>query len=76
MLIFAISAMESGKGEESGEMYSPDKQGEYTPEAAALEGVPHFSLQGLMDPLTTEVPDMQLLLSLEFALQLEVMMAE
>ena len=68
--------MESGKGEESGEMYSPDEQGEYTPEAAAPDGVLHFSIQGLMDALTTEVPDMQLLLSVEFTLQLEVMMAD
>ena len=45
--------MESGKGEESGEMYSPDEQGEYTPETAAPEGAPHFSIQELIDALTT-----------------------
>ena len=73
---FAISTMESGKGEESGEMYSPDKQGEYTPEAAAYKGVLQFSVQGLMDALTTEVPDVQPLPSVEFALHLKVTMAD
>ena len=67
--------MESGKGEESGEMYSPDEQGEYTPEAAAPKVVLCFSIQGLMDTLNTEVPEVQLLPSVEFALQLKVMMA-
>ena len=67
--------MEPSKGEESGEMYSPDKQGEYTSEVAVPEGTPHFSIQGLVDVLMTEIPDVQLLLSVEFALQLEVMMA-
>ena len=68
--------MESSKGEESGEMYSPDEQGEYIPEAATPKGVPPFPAQGLMDTLITEVPDVQLLLSVEFALQLKVMMAD
>ena len=73
---FAISAMESSKGEESGEIYSPNKQGKYTPEAAMPEGVPCFSVQGLIDALTTEILDVQLLPSVEFTLQLEVMMAD
>ena len=68
--------MESGKGEESGEMYSPDEQGEYAPEGAVPEGVPHFSVQGLMDALATEILDVQLLPSVEFTLQLEMMMAD
>ena len=70
MLIFAIGTMEfSNKGEESGEMYLPDEQGEYTPKAAALEGVPRFSIKGLMDMLMTDVPDVQLLplLSLHYS---------
>ena len=66
--------MESTKGEESGEMYSPDEQGEYAPEASAA----CFSVQGLMDTLTTietEVTEVQLP-SMEFAMQLKVMMAD
>ena len=64
--------MEPNKSKESGEMYSPDDQGEYAPEL----GAPSFSVQGLSDALTaletvTEVQP----LSEEFALQLEVMMA-
>ena len=35
-------------------MYSPDQQGEYTLEAAALEGALHFSTQWLIDVLMTE----------------------
>ena len=76
MLIFAISSMESSKGKESGEMHSPDKQGQYAPEVAAPEGMLHFSVQGLVDVLMIEVSDVQLLLSVEFTLQLEVMMAD
>ena len=65
--------MEPNKSEESGEMYSPDDQEEYVPEVGML----NFSIQGLSDALTaletmTEVQ----LLSEEFALQLEVTMAD
>ena len=65
--------MEPNKSEESGEMYSPDDQGEYVHEVGALS----FSIQGLSDALTaletmTEVQPP----SEEFALQLEVMMAD
>ena len=66
--------MEPNKGEESGEMYSPDDQGEYMPEAGALG----FSVQGLSDALTaldTKVTVVQPP-SEEFALLLEVMMAD
>ena len=64
--------MEPNKSEESGETYSPDGQGEYAPEV----GAPSFSIQGLSDALTaletvTEVQPP----SEEFALQLEVMIA-
>ena len=56
--------MESNnRGEESGEMYSPDKHGEYAPEATMPEGVLWSSVQALMDALTREVPNMQLLSS-------------
>ena len=66
--------MEPERSEESGEMYSPDEQGEYTPE----EGSPHFSVQGLTDALTeigqeaTEVQPP----AREYAMLLEVMMAD
>ena len=63
----------ANKSEESGEMYSPDNQGEYVPKVGVLS----FSVQGLSDALTaletvTEVPPPPE----EFALQLEVMMAD
>ena len=66
--------MEPNKAEESGEMYSPDDQGEYVPEV----GAPTFSVQGLSDVLTaldTEVTIVQPP-SEEFTLLLEVMMAD
>ena len=68
--------MEPNRGEESGEMYSPDKQGEYGTDM----GMASFAVQGLSDALTTldtgvmEVTEVQLPAG-EFALQLEVMMA-
>ena len=48
LLIFAVYAMEPNKSEESGEMYSPDDQGEYVPKV----GTSSFSVQGLSDALT------------------------
>ena len=39
--------MDSDRREDSGEMYSPDKQGEY----ALLDGAPRFSMQRLSDAL-------------------------
>ena len=61
--------MEPNKSDESGEMYSPDNQGEYVPEV----GMPSFSIQGLSDALTTleSVTEVRPLPE-EFALQLEV----
>ena len=41
--------MELTKGDEPGEMYSPDDQGEYVPEL----GVQNLSIQGLSDALTS-----------------------
>ena len=75
LLIFAVHAvyaMEPNKSEESGEMYSPDDQGEYVPKVGMLS----FSVKGSSDALTaletvTEVQPS----SEEFALQLEVTMA-
>ena len=65
--------MEPNKSEESDEMYSPDDQGEYMSKV----GTPGFSVHKLSDALTaldtmTEVQPP----SEEFALQLEVMMAQ
>ena len=39
--------MDSNRCEDSGEMFSPDEQGEYVP----LDGTPRFSMQGLSDTL-------------------------
>ena len=66
--------MEPNKGQESGEMYSPDNQGEYMPEAGTLS----FSIQGLSDALTaldTEVTMVQPP-SEKYALLLEITMAD
>ena len=61
--------------EESGEMYSPDDQGEYAPTEAGRQ---NFSIQGLSDTLTSldfEVTMVQPLVE-EYALLLEVTMAD
>ena len=66
--------MEPERSEESGEMYSPDEQGEYIPK----EGVPCFSVQGLTDTLTEigqKVTKVQPSLR-EYAMLLEVTMAD
>ena len=75
LLIFAdtVYIMEPNKGKESGEMYSPDDQGEYMPKV----GPPSFSIQELSDALTaldTKVTVVQPPL-VEYALLLEVTMA-
>ena len=68
--------MEPNKGEESGEMYSPDDQGEYGTDVGASS----FTVQGLSDALTildtgvTEVTEVAFPAG-EFTLQLEVTMA-
>ena len=66
--------MEPSKGEESGEMYSPDDQGEYMPEL----GTHNFSVQGLCDALTALESEIMVVqtLSEEYALLLEVRMAD
>ena len=64
--------MDSDRHKDSGEMYSPDKQGEYMP----LDGTPRFFVQGLSDALAdvgegiTESP------AEEYAMMLEVTMAD
>ena len=66
--------MECEREEESGEMYSPNKSGEYMPHG----DVPNFTVQGLKDALTkaesavTEPPPP----ADEFIIQLEVTMAD
>ena len=45
--IIAESLMECDREEESGEMYSPNESGEYTPHGDA----PNFTVQGLRDAL-------------------------
>ena len=65
--------MEPNKGEESGEIYPPDKQGEYMPKVGTL----NFSIQALSDKLTALVFEATVVHppAGEFALLLEVMMA-
>ena len=61
--------MDSHRGEESGEMYSPDEQGEYTP----VGGAQALTVQGLTDALSAleledtvvEPPKEELILQLE-----------
>ena len=61
--------MDSHRGEESGELYSPNKQGEYTPE----DGAQALTVQGLADVLSglesedtvVEPPKEELILQLE-----------
>ena len=66
--------MEPSKGEESGEMYSPDDQGEYMPELATH----NFSIQGLSHALMALESEVMVVQppSEEYALLLEVTMAD
>ena len=66
--------MEPSRGEESGEMYSPDDQGECTPESS----MHNFSVQGLSDALTTLESEVTVVQppTEEYALMLEVTMAD
>ena len=64
--------MDSDRHEDSGEMYSPDDQGEYMP----LDGAPHFSLQRLSDTLVNVTEGTGETLVEEYAMMLEVMMAD
>ena len=60
--------------EDTGEMYSPDDQGEYMPEA----GTQNFSIQGLSDMLTSLESEVTVVPSpaKEYALLLEVTMVD
>ena len=66
--------MELSRGEESGELYSPDDQGEYMPKS----GVHNFPVQGLSDALTTLESKVTVVQppTGEYALILEVTMAD
>ena len=72
--IIVDSLMECDGEEESGEMYSPNESGGYTP----CGDMPNFTVQGLRDALNeaestvTEPPS----LAEEFIIQLDVMMAD
>ena len=63
--------MDSDRHEDSGEMYSPDEQGEYMP----LDGAPRFSMQGLSDALADVREGITELPVEEYAMMLEVTMA-
>ena len=67
-----MTVMDPNRHEDSGEMYSPDDQGEYTP----LDETPWFSLQGLSDTLADVGEGMGKTSVEEYALMLEVMMAD
>ena len=67
-----MTVMDPDRCEDSGEMYSPDDQGEYTP----LDETPQFSLQGLSDALAGIGEGTGKTSAEEYALMLEVMMAD
>ena len=64
--------MDSDRRKDSGEMYSPDEQGEYAP----LDGTPKFSMQGLSNALADVGEGITEPLVEEYAMMLEVMMAD
>ena len=64
--------MDSDRCEDSGEMYSPNEQGEYTP----LDGALKFSMQGLSDALADVREGINEPPVEEYAMMLEVMMAD
>ena len=64
--------MDSDRHEDSGEMYSPDEQGEYMP----LDGAPRFSMQGLSDALVYVREGINEPPAEEYTMMLEVMMAD
>ena len=64
--------MDRDRRNDSGEMYSPDDQGEYTP----LDEAPHLSLQGLSDALADVREGAGETSMEEYTLMLEVMMAD
>ena len=64
--------MDSERHKDSGEMYSPDEQGEYT----SLDEAPQFSMQGLSDVLAGVEKGKDETPAEEYAMMLEVMMAD
>ena len=64
--------MDSDRREDSGEMYFPDEQGEYT----LLDGAPRFSMQGLSNALADVREGINETPVEEYAMMLEVMMAD
>ena len=67
-----MPVMDPDRCQNSGEMYSPDDQGEYTP----LEEAPCFSLQGLSNALTDIGDGMGETSEEKYGLMLEVTMAD
>ena len=67
-----MPVMDLNRHEDSGEMYSPDDQGEYT----SLDETPQFSLQGLSDVLADIGEGTGQTSAEEYALTLEVTMAD
>ena len=67
-----MPVMDPDRREDLGEMYSPDDQGEYT----SLDETPRFSLQELSDALADIREGMGQTSAEEYALTLEVMMAD
>ena len=64
--------MDSDRCKDSGEMYSPDGQGEYT----SLDGTPRFSVQGLSNALADVGEGIVETPAEEYAMMLEVTMAD
>ena len=64
--------MDPNRCKDSGEMYSPDDQGEYT----SLDETPQFSLLGLSNALADVGEETGKTYAEEYALMLEVMMAD
>ena len=67
-----MPVMDPDRCEDSGEMYSPDDQGEYT----SLDETPQFSLQGLSNVLADVWEETGKTSMEEYALMLEVTMAD
>ena len=67
-----MPVMDPDRHEDSGEMYSPDDQGEYT----SLDETPRFLLQGLSNALADIGEETGKTSAEEYTLLLEVMMAD
>ena len=67
-----MPVMDPDRREDSGDMYSPDDQGEYT----SLDETPRFPLQGLSNTLADVGKGTGKTSAEEYALTLEVMMAD